>query len=91
MIKLGAKRNCGGRFYKVLTVRSRGDNSYTFECRDIDSKESRVLKYRLSGLLEVLDRAVSIMKSPRDIFLLDLDNDGQWKIVTEAQIGKFKA
>ena len=74
---------CGGRFYKVLKVRTAEENSYTFECRGLDSKESRVFKYRLSGLLEALDRAFSIMKGPKDIFLLDLDSGGKWKIVTE--------
>jgi hypothetical protein len=80
---------CGGRFYKVLKVRTAEENSYTFECRGLDSKESKVFKYRLSGLLEALDRAFSIMKSPKDIFLLDLDRNGEWKIVTEDQIRKL--
>ena len=74
---------CGGRFYKVLKVRTAEENSYTFECRDLESKQSKVFKYKLVGLLDALDRAFSIMKSPKDIFLLDLDSGGKWKIVTE--------
>jgi hypothetical protein len=80
---------CGGRFYKILNVRSAGENSYEFECRDLDSKESRILKCRLSGFLEATDRAFSIMKSSKDIFFLDLDNNGKWKIVTEDQLRKL--
>ena len=79
---------CGGRFFKVFKVRSAGENSYVFECKDLDSKESRVFRYKLSGLLEALERATSIMKSPKDIFLLDLDHKGEWKIMTKDQIDK---
>jgi len=43
----------------------------------------------LSGFLEAADRAFSTMKSPKDIFFLDLDRNGEWKIVTEDQIGKL--
>jgi len=78
-----------GRFYKVIKVRSRGDNSYTFECKDIDTKQSRTLKFSLSGFLEAADRAFLAMKSPKDIFFLDLDNNGKWKIATENQIRKL--
>ena len=74
-----------GRFYKVINVRSRGDNSYTFECKDIDTKQSKTLKFSLSGFLEAADHAFSVMKNPKDIFFLDLDNKGKWKIVTEDQ------
>ena len=63
-----------GRFYKVINVRSRGDNSYTFECKDIETKQSRPLKFSLSGFLEAADRAFSTMKSLKDIFFPDLDN-----------------
>ena len=66
-----------GRFYKVIKVRSRGDNSYTLECKDIVSKKSRTLKVSLFGFLEAADRAFSIMKSPKDTFFLDLDNGEQ--------------
>ena len=73
-----------GRFYKVIKVRSRGDNSYAFGCKDIDTKQSRTLKFSLSGFLEAADNAFSVMKSPKDIFFLDLDNQGKWKLVNEA-------
>ena len=46
-----------GRFYKVIKVRSRGDNSYTFECKDIDTKQDKTLKFSLSGFLEAADYA----------------------------------
>ena len=78
-----------GRFYKVINVRSRGDNSYTFECKDIDTKKSITLKFSLSGFLEAADKAFSVMKSPKDIFFLDLDNEGKWKIVNEDQLRRL--
>jgi hypothetical protein len=80
---------CGGLFYKILKVRSLGDNSYAFECIDIDSKKNEIFQYRLYGFLEAVDRAFAIMKSPKDIFLLDLDQNGEWKIITEDQIHKL--
>jgi hypothetical protein len=80
---------CGGRFYKVLKLRSKGDNSYTFECKDLDTKERREFQFKMTGLLEVADRAFSTMKSPKDILFLDLDNNGKWKIVPENQIRKL--
>jgi hypothetical protein len=40
------------------------------------------------GLLEALDRAVAVMKSPKDIFFLDLDRNGEWKIVNENQTNR---
>ena len=77
------------RFYKVLKIRSRGDNTYTFESKDIDTKQSKTLKFGLSGFLEAADRAFSTMKSPKDIFFLDLDNNGEWKVVNEDQLEKL--
>jgi hypothetical protein len=41
---------CGRRFYKVLKLRSKGENSYTFECKDLDTKESREFQFRMNGL-----------------------------------------
>ncbi len=78
-----------GRFYKVIKVRNSGDNSYTFESVDVDSKQSRNLKFSLSGFLEAADKAFSVMKSPKDIFFLDLDNEGKWKIVNEDEIRRL--
>ena len=78
-----------GRFYKVIKVKSRGDNNYTFECKDLDTKESKILQYKMSGLLEALDQAVNVLKNPKDIFFLDMDHEGKWKIVREDQINKL--
>jgi len=78
-----------GRFYKVIKVRSRGDNSYTFDCKDLDTKQSRTLKFSLSGFLEAVDKALPAMKGPKDIFFLDLDNKGKWKVISEDQIGSL--
>jgi len=78
-----------GRFYKVINVRSRGDNSYTFECKDIDTKQSRTLKFSLSGFLEAADRAFLVMKSPKDIFFLDMDNNGKWKVAREDKLRRL--
>ena len=78
-----------GRFYKVIKVKSCGDNNWTFECKDIDSKQSKTLKFSLSGFLEAADQAFSVMKSPKDIFFLDVDNEGKWKIVNEDEISNL--
>ncbi|MCJ7634296.1 hypothetical protein MUP77_18140 [Candidatus Bathyarchaeota archaeon] len=78
-----------GRFYKIIKVRSRGDNNYTFECKDIDTKQSKTLKFSLSGFLEAVDKALPALKSPKDIFFLDLDNEGKWKVVNEDQIRRL--
>ena len=78
-----------GRFYKVLKLTSSGDNNYIFECKDLDTKESKVLQYRMSGLLEALDQAVGVLKNPKDVFFLDMDHEGTWKIVREDQINKL--
>jgi hypothetical protein len=78
-----------GRFYKVIKAKSSGDNSSTFECKDIDTKQSRTLKFSLSGFLEAADHAFSAMKSQKDIFFIDLDNEGKWKIVNEDQVRKL--
>jgi hypothetical protein len=43
----------------------------------------------MSGLLEAIDQAFKIMKSPKDLFFLDLDNKGKWKIVNEDQLKKL--
>lgn len=78
-----------GRFYKVIEVRSHGGSSYTFDCRDLSDKQIRTLSFSLSGFLEAADQAFKVMKSPKDIFFLDLDNNGKWKIVNEDQLQKL--
>lgn len=75
-----------GRFYKVLKARSRGDNTYTFECKDLDTKEDKALLFNLSGFLEASDRAFQEMKNPKDIFFLDLDHNGEWKVINEDEL-----
>jgi len=77
-----------GRFFKVIKTRRTGGNWWTFECKDIQSKQSRVFKYEMLGMLEALDSAASVMKDPKDILLIDLDNQGKWKTMTKAQIDK---
>ena len=65
------------RFYKVFKM-SKGERSaYTFECKDLRTREGKVFQVRLSGLLEVVEHAFESMKSPKDIFFLDLDLDGE--------------
>jgi hypothetical protein len=76
-----------GRFFKVITVRGTG-NKYMFECMDIESKQRQVLTYEMLGLLEVFDAAARVMKDPKDILLVDLDDQDKWKIMTKDQIDK---
>ena len=76
----------GGRFYKVLKLKSTGENNYVFECKDLDTKENKVFQYQMLGLIEAADRAFQEMKSPKDIFFLDLDNMGEWKVVSRKQM-----
>jgi hypothetical protein len=78
-----------GRFYKVIKVRSQGDNDWVFECKDLHTKKSQSLTLDLSDLLEALDKAFPSMKNPKDIFFLDLDNNGKWKVVNEDQLKKL--
>jgi hypothetical protein len=77
-----------GRFFKVITVRPVGDNRYVFDCRELDSEKSEVLTFRLLGLLDAMDAAASVMKDPKDVLLVDLDDQGKWKIMTKDQIDK---
>jgi cellulose biosynthesis protein BcsQ len=41
------------------------------------------------GMLKALDSAASVMKDPKDILLMDLDNQGRWSILTKDQIDKI--
>ena len=79
---------CGGRFYKVLKIRIRGGNNYSFEVKELDVKQEKILEFNMSGLLEATDQAFKVMKSPKDIFFLDLDNNGKWKVVNEDDLRK---
>ena len=46
-------------------------------------------RFIVSGLLDAADQAFKVMKSPKDIFFLDLDNNGKWKVVNEDQLKKL--
>jgi hypothetical protein len=37
--------------------------------------------FRILGLLEAIDTATQHMKDSKDILLMDLDNNGLWKIM----------
>ena len=78
-----------GRFFKVIIVIPVGDNTYVFDCRELDSKKSEVLTFRLLGLLEAMDAAARVTKDPRDILLADLDNQGKWKILTKEEVDRI--
>ena len=72
----------------MITTRHTGDNWWTFECKDIESKQNHVFKYQMLDMLEAMDAAASKLKDPKDILLIDLDNQGKWKIMTKDQIDK---
>jgi hypothetical protein len=78
-----------GRFYKVITARHTGGNWWTFECKDLETKQSHELRYEMLGMFDAMDAAASKLKDPKDILLLDLDNQGKWKVMTKDQIVKF--
>jgi len=77
-----------GRFYKVITARHTGGNWWTFECKNLETKQNHVLRYEMLGMLEAMDAAAKVTKDPKDILLLDLDNQGKWGIMTKDQIDK---
>ena len=78
-----------GRWFKVITVRPVGDNRYVFDCRELDSKKSEVLTFRMLGLLEAMDAAARAMTDPKDILLMDLDNQGKWKILSKDEVDRI--
>jgi hypothetical protein len=55
---------------------------------DIESNQKRVLKYKLLGMIKALDNAASKLKDPKDILMIDLDNQSKCKIMTKEQIEK---
>ncbi len=77
------------RFYKVTKTRHTRGNWWTFECKDIDSKQNVVLNFEMLGMLKALDSAASVMKDPKDILFIDLDNQGKWSILTKNQINNI--
>ena len=75
-----------GRFYKVIKTKKTQANWWTFECKDIKSKQAVSFDFEMLGMLEVLDVAVSVMKDAKDILFMNLDNQGRWSILTRNQI-----
>jgi len=79
-----------GCYLKVISVRPVGDNTYVFDCRQLDSRNSEVLTFRMLGLLETIDTATQHMKESKDILLMDLDNNGLWKIIPKEHVEKLE-
>jgi hypothetical protein len=77
------------RFFKVIILKGLGNNRYLFECRELESKESCTFEYEMLGLIEAMDNAVRAMKNPEDILLIDLDDEGKWKIVMKYEIDEI--
>jgi len=77
-----------GRLYKVFTARRTEGDWWIFECLDIKSRQNQVFKYQMLGIIEALESAASVMKDPKDILLINLDNQGKCKIMTKDQIDK---
>jgi len=77
-----------GRFFKVITTRHTGSNWWRFECKDLETRQSRIFNFEMLGMLEAMDAAASVTKHPEDILLMDLDNQGKWAIMTKDQISK---
>jgi len=78
-----------GRFYKVITARRSGGNWWTFECKDLETKQSHIFNYEMLGMLEAMDAAAKVTKDPKDILLMDLDNRGKWKIIPKDDVDKL--
>ncbi len=78
-----------GRFYKVIRTRRAADNWWTFECRNLETKQNQVFKYKMLGMLEAMDSAARVMKDQKDILLIDLDNQGRWRLVTKGQLDRI--
>lgn len=68
-----------GRLYEVIVARRAKGNWWTFECKDLETRQNRIFKHQMLGMLEAMDAAASTLKDPKDILLIDLDNQGKWK------------
>jgi hypothetical protein len=77
------------RFYKVVALRRTEGNWWTFECRDLKTRQGSSFRYEMLGMLEAMDAAYHVMKDPKDIMLIDLDNQGKWKIIPKNQVDKL--
>jgi hypothetical protein len=64
------------------------DNWWAFECKDLDTKKDAFFDYQVYGMWEVLDKA-STMKDPKDILLIDLDQQGKWTIRTRQELEQY--
>ena len=51
-------------------------------------KARHVFKYEMVNMLEAIDAAARLRAGPQDILLMDLDNQGLWKIMPKEQIDK---
>ena len=56
-----------------------------FKCKDIDKKKDVTFNFQILRMWEVLDKA-STMKDPRDILIIDLDQQGKWMIWTQDKL-----
>ena len=74
-----------GRFYKVMHTRHAKDNRWMFKCKDMDKKKDVTFNFQIPRMWEVLDKA-STMKDPKDILLIDLDQQGKWMIWTQDEL-----
>lgn len=72
----------------MINVRYVEENWWIFKCKTLDKKEDASFRFQLSGMWEVLDKA-STMKSAKDILLLDLDQQGKWKIWAQDELDKL--
>lgn len=59
-----------------------------FKCEDMDKKKDVTLNFQISRMWEVLDKA-STMKDPKDILLIDLDQQGNWMMWTRDKLKKL--
>jgi hypothetical protein len=59
-----------------------------FECEDVESKRNQVFKFQMLDILKAMDAAAKVMKDQKDILLIDLDNEGERKIMTKDQVDK---
>jgi hypothetical protein len=76
----------------VITVTPIGGNQYVFDCRDLESRRSKILTIGLLGLDEALEKAASFMKHTKDILLMSLDKEdnGLWRVIPKEQIEKLE-
>ena len=80
-----------GRYLKVITVRSVGGSRYFFECKELGSRRSDVLKVDLLGA-RAIDKAAPFIKDPKDVLLMSLDKEdnGLWKVMPKEQVEKLE-